>query len=55
MPIQSVPLVTIAPSNSSQGSTGAPEPGKFGNAFIRGINLDIGLSDNPTSNSSFFN
>ena len=49
MPIQSVPLVTIAPSNSSQGSTGAPEPGKFGNAFIRGINLDIGLSDNPTS------
>ena len=45
--IQSVPLVTIAPSNQKKGVV--VKPGMFGNAFIRGVNLDIGLSDNPSS------
>jgi hypothetical protein len=49
MSLENVPLVTIAPSNQKPGEGEKITPGKFGNAFIRGINLDIGLSDNPTT------
>ena len=42
--IQSIPSISL-----SRGGVTAVEEGKFDNAFIKTLNVDIGLTDNPTS------
>ena len=41
---QSIPQINI-----SQGTGNSFDAGKFGNAFIKALNIDIGISENPTS------
>lgn len=41
--------VQSIPSISSRGGSSAVEQGKFDNAFIKALNIDIGITDNPTS------
>ena len=42
--IQSIPSISL-----SRGGSSAVEQGKFDNAFIKALNIDIGITDNPTS------
>ncbi len=41
--IQSIPQINLSSSSITF------EPGKFDNAFIKSLNIDIGISDDPTS------
>lgn len=41
--IQSIPRINLSSSSTTF------EPGKFDNAYIKSLNIDIGISDDPTS------
>lgn len=41
--IQSIPQINLSSSSTTF------EPGKFDNAYIKSLNIDIGISDDPTS------
>ena len=41
--IQSIPQINLSSSLTTS------EPGKFDNAYIKTLNIDIGVTDNPTS------